>query len=100
MADDQKAAGSDVFIFGGGGRANLLDEKPKPLPVRAVKENLENFMGAVRDLLPSVQQAGAYGLKSVDVAVGINAKGQVGFLGTGAELGGTATLTLKFERPT
>ena len=42
--------------------------------------------------------AGGMGLKSVSVAVGINGKGQVGFLGTGVEVGGSATLTLLFER--
>jgi hypothetical protein len=56
-------------------------------------------MNVVRDLLPSLSAAGQYGLGEVEVAVGINGKGQVGFLGTGAEVGGTATLTLKFQRP-
>ena len=37
-------------------------------------------------------------LKSFEVAVGVNAKGEVGFLGTGVEVGADATLTLKFER--
>jgi hypothetical protein len=37
------------------------------------------------------------GLTEVTVAVGLNAKGAVGFLGTGAEAGGSATLTLKFS---
>jgi hypothetical protein len=30
--------------------------------------------------------------------LGINGKGQVGVLGTGVEIGGSATLTLTFER--
>jgi hypothetical protein len=41
--------------------------------------------------------AAALGLSEVSVELGVNAKGTVGFLGTGAELGGNSTLTLKFK---
>jgi hypothetical protein len=37
-------------------------------------------------------------LTVVTVAVGIDATGKIGILGTGAEAGGEATLTLTFER--
>jgi hypothetical protein len=50
-----------------------------------------------RGLDATMGSAGNYGLKTVQVAVGINGKGQVGFLGVGGEIGGTATLTLTFK---
>ena len=40
----------------------------------------------------------SYSLPVETIAVSINGKGQVGFLGTGGELGGSATLTLSFKR--
>ena len=33
----------------------------------------------------------------VTVALGVNATGKIGFLGTGAQMGGTASLTLTFK---
>jgi len=91
----------EILIFGAGGDSfELLDEKHQAkLPVDQLNKNLEAFMASLKDILPSVDNAGAgFGLKTLTVAVGINGKGQVGFLGTGAEVGGTATLTLTFER--
>jgi hypothetical protein len=43
------------------------------------------------------EAAVALGLQEVSVSLGINAKGKIGFLGTGSELGGEASLTLKFK---
>jgi len=78
----------------------LLDEERKSrLPVQKLKDNLHDFMGTLAEILPTIGTVGeGYGLESLTVAVGINGKGQVGFLGTGGEVGGTATLTLKFTR--
>jgi preprotein translocase subunit Sss1 len=79
---------------------DLLDEKRKiALPVDELRNNLEDFIVSLQDILAAADKpAGKMGLKSASVAVGINAKGQVGFLGTGVEVGGSATLTLTFER--
>ena len=91
-----------VLILGGhtGDEVELLDEQRKSvLPVDMLSRNLAEFMSALQDILPAADKtASGMGLKSVAVAVGINGKGQVGFLGTGTEVGGSATLTLTFER--
>lgn len=95
------AENAEILIFGTGGDSfELLDDKHQAkLPVDELRKNLEAFMASLKDILPSVDSAGSgFGLKMLTVAVGINGKGQVGFLGTGAEVGGTATLTLTFER--
>jgi hypothetical protein len=91
----------EVLVFAGSSSDfDLLDEKRKvALPVDELRKNLEDFMASLRDILPTADKpVGGMGLKSVSVAVGINGKGQVGFLGTGVEVGGSATLTLMFER--
>ena len=44
-----------------------------------------------------MSSVGAIGLKEVSIAVTVNGRRPVGSLGTGAEVGGGATLTLKFE---
>jgi hypothetical protein len=90
-----------VLVFtDSSGDFDLLDEKRKvALPVDELHKNLEDFMASLQDILPAADKPTAgMGLKTVSVAVGINGKGQVGFLGTGVEIGGSATLTLTFER--
>jgi hypothetical protein len=90
-----------VLIFTGSSTEfDLLDEKRMvALPVDELRKNLEDFMASLRDILPAADKpAAGMGLKTVSVALGINGKGQVGFLGTGVEVGGSATLTLTFER--
>jgi hypothetical protein len=78
----------------------LLSEKSKiELPVSELRKNLEEFMKSFEEILPVADKpAAGLGLKTISVALGINGKGQVGFLGTGVEVGGSATLTLTFDR--
>lgn len=97
------ADGREVLVFGKGDSAgdfSLLDERRQvALPVDELRRNLDDFMLSLRDILPAADtMAAGMRMKSVSVAVGINGKGQVGFLGTGVEVGGSATLTLTFER--
>jgi hypothetical protein len=93
--------GRKVLVFSGSSSDfELLDEKRQvALPVDELRKNLEDFMASLQDVLPIADKPTAgMGLKTVSVAVGINGKGQVGFLGTGVEVGGSATLTLTFDR--
>jgi len=97
MSDGSK----QVLVFSGSGNDfDLLDENRQiALPVSELRDNLAEFMASLQELLPAADKTAAgLGLKSVTVAVGINGKGKVGFLGTGVEVGGSATLTLTFER--
>jgi hypothetical protein len=90
-----------VLVFSNSGSDfELLDEKRQvALPVGELRENIAEFMASLEELLPAADKTAAgMGLKSVSIAVGINGKGKVGFLGTGVEAGGSATLTLTFER--
>jgi hypothetical protein len=93
--------GRKVLVFSGSSSDfELLDEKRQvALPVDELRKNLEDFMASLQDVLPVADKPTAgMGLKTVSVAAGINGKGQVGFLGTGVEVGGSATLTLTFDR--
>ena len=91
-----------VIVFTGGTSSlNILDEKARfsKLPPARPRKNLDEFMAALKDILPAAEKSKTgLGLKTVCVALGINGKGQVGFLETGTEVGGSATLTLTFER--
>lgn len=74
---------------------SLGDDSSFELRVDELRDNLETFMGSLQTILPALATSpGGLELKTVTVAVGINGKAQVGFLGTGAEVGGNATLTL------
>lgn len=94
-----------VVVFAGrdGGRGPQLLGKRSgatEVSIDTLKENIQKFVASLNDLLPSmtVAPSSGFGLKSFEVAVGVNAKGEVGFLVTGVEVGADATLTLKFER--
>jgi hypothetical protein len=81
------------------GKVGLVGDSKVELPVDELRKNLEDFMAKFSDILPAVETpAKGLGLKSVSVALGIDGKGHVGFLGTGVEVGASATLTLTFER--
>jgi hypothetical protein len=94
-----------VIVFSGpsgggvGGGPDLLGERIMAVSVDTIRKNLEAFGSALREMIPDMAaSAGGFTLKAFEVAVGVDGKGQVGFLGTGAEAGANATLTLKFER--
>jgi hypothetical protein len=84
---------STIRVFGkSDGEFGLLDEKRQSLlPVDELRQNMDAF-------LDSLKNTAGMKLTEVTVAVGINATGKIGILGTGAEAGGDATLTLTFER--
>jgi hypothetical protein len=67
------------------------------LPVEDLRKNLENFTNTLKTLLPAVADAGnGFSLTTVEVAIAIDGKGHVGFLGTGLDVGAQATITLTF----
>jgi hypothetical protein len=97
MPDDRKI----VIFTGDVTKFKLLDERSKvELSVDELRKSLEDFMASFEYIILPVADKPTkdLGLKSISVALGIDAKGKVGFLGTGAEVGGSATLTLTFER--
>ena len=93
-----------VIIFSGEAKSapddfDLLGIQPGgAVTVAALRENFGSFMPALELIIKDVRTAGAKsGLTEVSIALGIDAKGKVGFLGIGTEAGGNATLTLKFS---
>ena len=94
----------DVLIFSSDTTADVSEYRL--MGVRAIggvvkldelKQNLEDMGPSISGVIESLKKtAGKQGLAEVTISIGINAKGKVGFLGTGGEIGGTATLTLKY----
>ena len=96
MADKQT-----ITVFTGRtGKVGLLADSKVQLPVDELRNNLEDFMAKFSDILAAADKkpAKGLGLKSVSVALGVDGKGRVGFLGTGVYVGASASLTLTFER--
>jgi hypothetical protein len=90
-----------IVIFSKGDAFALLDggSRGTSLPVDELRANLDAFTKSLQTLLPAISDAGSgFGLKTVEVAVGIDGKGHVGFLGTGVEVGAQATIKLTFSR--
>jgi hypothetical protein len=78
--------------------------KPPPAPagftsiqVAKLKDNMQQFIGTVRDILDAPANDAGPKLKTFDVAVAISGEGSVGFFGTGVKTTASGTLTLHFE---
>lgn len=90
-----------VVVFSSGDAFGLLDgpSRGTALPTEELRKNLEAFTQSLKAVLPAVADAGSgFKLSEVEVAVGIDGKGHVGFLGTGVEVGAQATIKLTFGR--
>jgi hypothetical protein len=84
-----------------GGLRGVRGPNLAEVSVEGLKNNVRRFIESVKEILsdpsPAVADKDAVHLKTFDVAVAISGEGQVGFLGTGAKAGASATLTLHFE---
>jgi hypothetical protein len=78
---------------------DLLGDSPGGVTtVGTLRASIGELLPGLDAIIKDVKAKGAAaGLEEVTVALGVNAKGSVGVLGTGTEVGGTATLTLKFK---
>ena len=102
MAEDQVIVFADAKVTEGkkGFLAAQSGVVAVALPTETIKANLKNFLASLDQMLPDKEPPKTgYLLESFEVAVSIDATGKVGFLGTGAEVGGSATLTLSFKKP-
>jgi hypothetical protein len=81
-----------------GGLESLGGSSGGVTTVGALRESIDALLPGLDAIISDIKaKAAAAGLEDVTVALGINAKGRIGFLGTGSEIGGTASLTLKFK---
>lgn len=89
-----------VLLFNGSANGfDLLDDKRQVrLRVEDLRSSMAELLDNLADIVPAEpEKPGGIKLKTVTVAVGISGKGQVGLLGTGVEVGGSATFTLTFD---
>jgi hypothetical protein len=84
-----------------GTNANLLSDSKLwgKIDPQTLKDNLHRFVSTLSGSVPDTDSSQTgYSLKEFEVSLTIGAKGQVGFLGTGVEGSGEASLTLKFVK--
>ena len=75
------------------------EAKTNHVKIETIKQNLNDFMEALDGLVPKCESTETgFSMKEFDVKVGVSGKGEVGFLGTGIEVGAEASLTLKFRK--
>lgn len=64
-----------------------------------LRANINTFVAALGGVVPEVEsQPTGFQLAEFEVSLTVGAKGEVGFLGTGAEASGEASLKLRFSR--
>jgi hypothetical protein len=67
-----------------------------------LRVNLSDLIANLHSAIPPetvMEDSTGFRIKTIEVAVKIGAKGEVGILGTGVEASGEASLTLTLERP-
>ena len=68
------------------------------IPISELEENIAQIGPAISGVVSKLKETALdLGLTEISLSIGINGKGKVGFLGTGAEVGGDATISLKFK---
>lgn len=72
--------------------------RPVEVPVSAIRFQMDGLLKAVDQIFAQVDRRGGLVLDEVELTVDINAKGQVRILGSGAEVGSTGAIKLKFKR--
>ena len=79
--------------------ADLLGDSPGGVTtIGTLRDNLSTLLPGLSTIITDIKEkAVSSGLQEVSLALGISAKGSIGFLGTGSEVSGTASITLKFN---
>ncbi|RFP59384.1 MAG: hypothetical protein BJG00_009485 [Limnothrix sp. CACIAM 69d] len=72
--------------------------KPVEVPASAIRPHMEELLKVVGTVFAQADQQPGLALDEIELSVDINAKGQVRILGSGAEVGSTGSIKLKFKR--
>jgi hypothetical protein len=90
-----------LFTDQKGGTGDLLkdgDKIWKRIDVATVRTNMKEALRSFTKTLPSDDDTPGFKLTEIEVALTIGASGEVGFLGTGVSVNGSATLTIHLSR--
>jgi hypothetical protein len=68
------------------------------IDVNVLRKNLEEVLSKLGGALPAKDKVKGFSVTEIEVALTIGAAGQVGLLGTGVEVSGTASLTVHLTR--
>lgn len=69
------------------------------LDAKALKSQMESLLTIVGDLFDQAEAPAGLQLSEVELAVEINAEGQLSLVGNGGKVGNSGGITLKFTRP-
>ncbi|MBD1833301.1 MULTISPECIES: Pepco domain-containing protein [Cyanophyceae] len=87
--------------FGEPGFTGTSRTKQTPVPVAILEQNMTHLLQQVERMFNYAKQSAtelaSMELHEVELAVEINAEGQVSLLGSGSKIGGKGTMTLKFK---
>jgi hypothetical protein len=64
----------------------------------AIRPHMEELLSVVGEVFSQADRQPGLALDEIELSVDINAKGQVRLLGSGAEVGSTGSIKLKFKR--
>lgn len=108
---DGERSGRDTGGGWGEPRRSRVDAlraaQKKRVPIRAsvLKAQMQDMINMVDEVFAQDAQSldakdsNGLQLEEITLSVQVNAKGELGILGTGGELGGSGGITLKFSRP-
>lgn len=80
--------------------AQMFTRKRVPVDAQVLKTQMQGLISVVNDLFTeAANNSQGLQLDEVELAVEINAEGQLSLVGNGGKLGNTGGITLKFVRP-
>jgi len=87
--------------FGEAGVNETTRIQRTPVPIATLEQNMTQLLQQVGRMFNQVKQSAtelaSMELSEVELAVEINAEGQISLLGSGSKVGGKGTMTLKFK---
>ncbi|MBD1911853.1 MULTISPECIES: hypothetical protein [unclassified Leptolyngbya] len=73
-----------------------------PIPANKLEQGMAEFLNTMGRVLKHAQERaqdmGGMELEEVELSVEVNAEGQLSLLGSGASLGGSSAITLRFRK--
>lgn len=95
VADSKKFATADATL---GGRLGWFERRAQVSP-ETLQANLKAFLESMETAMKGIPGVMAgYALEEVSLTLEVGAKGEIGLLGTGGELSGKGSISLKLKR--
>jgi hypothetical protein len=97
VAGKKKFAASDATL---GGKLGWFERRAQVSP-ETLQTNLKSFLESMETAMKGIPGVMAgYALEEIALTLEVGAKGEIGLLGTGGELSGKGSISLKLKRST